>query len=63
MGEKKLPFIFERPLTSSEAMAYVGFRRTKFWELVETGEIKGRKDGQWRFEKSELDKYKKRKEQ
>lgn len=60
MGEKKIELQFERPLTSNEAMAYVGFKRTKFWQLVESGEIRGRKSGQWRFEKAELDKYIKR---
>lgn len=57
MSRKEIP---KNVLTSREAMAEVGWGPTKFWELVYSGEIKGYKDGQWRFEKTELEKYKKR---
>jgi len=56
--EKKI--IPRNVLTSKEAMAEVGWGPSKFWDLVNTGQIKGYKDGQWRFERTEIEKYKKR---
>jgi excisionase family DNA binding protein len=65
MGAKKLtnqelPTV-KNVLSSKEAMDYVGWKRTKFWDLVDKGEIRGRFDGRWKFERAELDKYIKRK--
>ena len=47
-------------LSSTEAMLYLGYGPTKFWNLVNSRAIVGRKDGTWRFERKDLDKYKKR---
>lgn len=63
MNRKHVKKIIPRSvLTSREAMAEVGWGPTKFWALVNTGQIHGYKDGQWRFERVELEKYKKRRQ-
>lgn len=56
------PILIERKLVlnSVEAMFFLGYGPTKFWKLVSSGKLKGWKDGQWRFEKKELENYKKR---
>lgn len=64
MGEKKLeemqPIETKHVFTSKEAMLFIGYKKSKFWELVADRSIIGRKDGTWRFDRAELERYKKR---
>jgi excisionase family DNA binding protein len=56
-----LKLIQQKPtLTSIEAMVYLELGPTKFWKLVESGELKGWKVTRWRFERKDLDKFKSR---
>lgn len=44
-------------LTMSEVMARLRFSRTKVESLVKAGKLRAMKDGRWRFDEQDLERY------